>query len=303
MPWELIKLNDGTSIPSVAYGTWTLGNGDQTVNYVDEAISVGFAHIDTAQGYRNEEEAGKAIRESGLARKDIYITTKFSGRDELTIEEAIQSSLKNLGVDYVDLYLIHSPRYAQPDIPTAWAVMERLKAQGLTKSIGVSNFEIPHLEILVNSAKVYPAANQIQIHAYNFHSQLPLIEFGNKYGIVSEGYSPLIPITRMPGGPVDKPLNEISSRLNAKPEQVLLAWAKSKGVVVVTSTTKKERMEGYIAAGDLPLTVEDIAAIDEAGKQGARQQTARTFIRRAVVACAVASVALGLAGALGIDIL
>ncbi len=163
---------------------------------------------------------------------------------------------------------------------------------------------------------------QIQIHAYNFHDQLPLIEFGNKYGIVSEGYSPLIPITRMPGGPVDKPLNEISSRLNAKPEQVLLAWAKSKGVVVVTSTTKKERMEGYIAAGDLrkfvtacigfrrlnsyrptALTVEDIAAIDEAGKQGARQQTARTFIRRAVLACAVASVALGLAGALGIDIL
>ena len=89
------------------------------------------------------------------------------------------------------------------------------------------------------------------IHAYNFHQQLPLIEFGNKYGIVSEGYSPLIPITRLPGGPLDKPLNEISARLNAKPEQVLLAWAQSKNVVVVTSSTKKERMEGYIAAGDL----------------------------------------------------
>ncbi|RPD65384.1 Aldo/keto reductase [Lentinus tigrinus ALCF2SS1-7] len=303
MPWDLIKLNDGTSIPSVAYGTWTLGNGDQTVNYVDEAISVGFAHIDTAQGYRNEEEAGKAIRESGLARKDIYITTKFSARDGLSIEESIQGSLKDLGVEYVDLYLIHNPRIAQPDIPTAWAAMEKLKAQGLAKSIGVSNFEIPHLEVLLNSAKVLPAANQIQIHAYNFHQQLPLIEFGNKHGIVAEGYSPLIPVTRMPGGPVDKPLNKISSRLNAKPEQVLLAWAKSKGIVVVTSSTKKERMEGYIAAGDLPLTDEDIAAIDAAGKQGARQQTARAFLRRAVLACAVASVALGLAGALGIDIL
>lgn len=89
------------------------------------------------------------------------------------------------------------------------------------------------------------------LHAYNFAQQLPIIEFGNKFGIVSEGYSPLIPITRMSGGPVDKPLKAISARLNAKPEQILLAWAKSKGVVVVTSSTKKERMEGYIAAGDL----------------------------------------------------
>lgn len=89
------------------------------------------------------------------------------------------------------------------------------------------------------------------IHAYNFHEQIPTIEFGNKYGIVSEAYSALIPITRRPGGPVDKPVNDIAARLDAKPEQVLLAWAKSKGVVVVTSSTKKERMEGYIAAGDL----------------------------------------------------
>lgn len=89
------------------------------------------------------------------------------------------------------------------------------------------------------------------LHAYNFEQQLPIIEFGNKFGIVSEGYSPLIPLTHMSGGPVDKPLNAISDRLNAKPEQVLLAWAKSKGVVVVTSSTKKERMEGYIAAGDI----------------------------------------------------
>ena len=148
--------------------------------------------------------------------------------------------------------------------------MEKLKAQGLTKSIGVSNFEIEHLQILLNSAKVVPAANQecrlhayhvyscadywtiqIQIHAYNFHEQQALIEFGNKHGIVSEGYSPLLPITRLSGGPLDKPLNEISARLNAKPEQVLLAWARSKNIVVVTSSTRKERMEGYIAAGDL----------------------------------------------------
>ena len=99
--------------------------------------------------------------------------------------------------------------------------------------------------------KAHPLRRQILLHAYNFQQQLPIIEFGNKFGIVTEGYSPLIPLTHRPGGPVDKPVDAIAARLNAKPEQVHLAWAKSKGVVVVTSSTKKERMEGYISAGDL----------------------------------------------------
>ncbi|CDO73354.1 hypothetical protein BN946_scf185008.g117 [Trametes cinnabarina] len=177
---------------------------------------------DTAQAYRNEEEAGKAIRESGLAREDLYITTKFSGRDGLDIETSIQNSLKFLGVDYVDLYLIHHPRLAQPDIPTAWAKMEKLKKDGLVKSIGVSNFGVAELQTLLASAQIKPVANQ--------------------------------------------------------PEQVLLAWAKSKGVVVVTSSTKKERLEGYLAAGDLELTAADVAAIDAAGAIGARRQKVREFV-------------------------
>ncbi|KAI0330641.1 Aldo/keto reductase [Cubamyces sp. BRFM 1775] len=303
MPWDLIKLNDGTSIPSIAFGTWTLGGGAQATDYVEQAISIGFSHIDTAQAYRNEEEAGKAIRESGLAREDLYITTKFSGRDGLDIETSIKNSLNYLGMDYVDLYLIHHPRLATPDIPTAWAKMEKLKQDGLVKSIGVSNFGVADLQILLASAKVKPAANQILLHPYVHARQLPIIEFGNAHGIVSEAYSVLIPLTHLPGGAVDKPVNDIAGRLNVKPEQVLLAWAKSKGVVVVTSSTKEERLEGYLAAADLALTADDVAAIDAAGAKGARRQKVRAFVNRVAVVALAAAVGFGVCGYLGIDLI
>ncbi|KZT70674.1 Aldo/keto reductase [Daedalea quercina L-15889] len=303
MPWDLIKLNNGTSIPSIAFGTWTLGSGQQSTDKVDQAISVGFNHIDTAQAYRNEYEAGVAIQESGLAREDLYITTKYSGLNGLDVETSIQNSLNNLGVNYVDLYLIHHPRLAVPDIPTAWSKMEKLHSDGLVKSIGVSNFNVPQLQTLLDSAKIKPAANQILFHPYVLGQQAPLVEFGNMNGIVSEAYSVLTPLTHQTGGPVDRPLKEIASRLNAEPEQVLLAWAKSKGVVVVTASTRKERLEGYLAAGDLKLTNEDIAAIDAAGIVGARRITARTYLRRAAIATLIGAAVLGVCSYSGVNVL
>jgi len=231
---------------------------------------VGFSHIDTAQVYGNEEEAGRAVRESGLARKEVFITTKYSGSHGLDIDTSIHNSLKNLGVQYVDLYLIHHPNLARPDIPTAWAKMEGIKRAGLAKSIGVSNFGIDELDILLASAKIKPAANQILLHPYVYARQAPLLAYTAAQGIVSEAYSALTPITRQPGGPVDKPVNEIAERLNATADQVLLAWVKAKGAVVVTTSSKKFRLEGYLAAGDIELTIADIAAIDSAGERGAR---------------------------------
>ncbi|KAH9965267.1 Aldo/keto reductase [Russula dissimulans] len=272
MPWDLIKLNDGNFIPSIAFGTWGIGNGQSPIDQVEQAISVGFGHIDTAQAYRNEEEAGRAVRESGLARKDIYITTKYSGLDGLDIETSIHNSLKNLGVEYVDLYLIHHPRLARPDIRTAWAEMEAIKRAGLTKSIGVSNFGVDDLKVLLASAKIKPAANQILLHPYVHTRQAPLLAFAAAHDIVSEAYSALIPITHQPGGPVDKLVNEIAQRLNATADQVLLAWVKAKGAVVVTTSSKKFRLEGYLAAADLQLSPADIEAIDLAGAKGARRE-------------------------------
>ncbi|KAJ7162836.1 Aldo/keto reductase [Mycena filopes] len=268
MPWDPIQLNDGREIPSIGFGTWKLGNGDGPISQVDQAISVGFSHVDTAQSYRNESEAGTAIRESGLARKEIFITTKYSGLDGLDIKTSIKNSLKNLGVDYVDLYLIHHPRLATPDIPTAWKEMEDIKEQGLVKSIGVSNFEVNDLAILLASAKVKPVANQILLHPYVYARQLPIIEYAAKHNIVIEAYSALIPVTSRPGGPVDVPVAAIATRLGVTPDQVLLAWTKAKGAVVVTTSSKKERLLGYLNAGDLELTTADIAAIDTAGAIG-----------------------------------
>ncbi|PIL27433.1 hypothetical protein GSI_10581 [Ganoderma sinense ZZ0214-1] len=270
MSWVRIQLNDGSSIPSVAYGTGRLGNVDSVVGWVKQAISAGFIHIDTAQGYKNEEETGKGIRESGLAREDFYITTKFSGRDELSIPEAFEQSIKKLGVGYVDLYLIHHPRYAKPDIPSAWMQMEKLKEGGLTKNIGVSNFDVDELQAILDVAKIKPAANQIQVQPYNYAAQTPVIEFGNKHGIVTEGYSPLLSVRAYPGGPVDQPVKEIATRLGCTPEQVLMGWAKSKGIVVITSSRDKERVDAFFAAGDVALTAEDNATIDKAGKRGER---------------------------------
>lgn len=296
MPWDTIKLNDGHAIPSIAFGTWTLGNGQGPIDQVDQALSIGFNHIDTAQSYRNEQEAGQAFRESGLSRSDVFITTKYSGLNGLDIEISIQNSLKNLGVSYVDLYLIHHPRLATPDIPTAWAKMEKIKNDGLAKSIGVSNFGVTELQILIASAKIKPAANQILLHPYVYAKQAPILLYAAQHGIVIEAYSALIPITHQPGGPVDKPVNAIASRLNATADQVLLAWVKAKGAVVVTTSSKKARLEGYLSAANLALTEDDVTAIDAAGVRGTRQQTARTILRRAAVVMLVGAAALRMCG-------
>ncbi|KAJ3739059.1 Aldo/keto reductase [Lentinula detonsa] len=268
MPWSPVKLNSGHEMPTIAFGTWKLGNGDGPINQVDQAISVGFSHVDTAQAYRNEPEAGKAIRDSGLKRSEIFITTKYSGLNGLDIKTSIKNSLENLGVSYVDLYLIHHPRLAVPDIPSAWKEMEKLVEQGVVKSIGVSNFGVNDLAVLLASSKIPPAVNQILLHPYVYATQAPIIDYAKKHKIIIEAYSALIPLTQRPGGPVDVPVKELSKKLNVAPEQVLLAWVKTKGAVAVTTSSKKDRLKRYLDAGDIFLADEEITAIDAAGAAG-----------------------------------
>jgi len=289
MPWENKKFNDGYTIPGIGFGTWGIPAGETTIDQVDQAISVGFSHIDTAQAYFNEAEAGKAIRESGLKREEIFVTTKYSGVRGLDVDTSVQDSLNKLGLTYIDLYLIHSPRLAKPDIPTSWAKMEALKAKGLVRSIGISNYTVKDVETLLASAKIPPAVNQVMVQPYNYAEQVPLLEFSAKQGIVIEAYSTLLPLTHYPGGPVDEPVKAAAKRLGGVPEeQVLLAWAKAKGAVVLTTSSKRARLEGYIDAGDLVLTTEEIRAIDDAGAKGPPRScilnfsrwTARTLINR-----------------------
>jgi len=172
------------------------------------------------------------------------------------------------------LYIIHSPRTIKGPIEDAWKEFEKIKEDGLSKSIGVSNFNVEQLQQLLKTAKIKPAVNQIFFNPYNWKQIKELVEYSDAQGIVTEAYSSLTPITRTPGGPVDPVLKTIGLRLGATPAQVLFSWVKSKGAVIVTTTTKVNRLHEYLDAADLPeLTSDEISAIEEAGAKGPRRSS------------------------------
>ncbi|KAK7045932.1 hypothetical protein VNI00_006927 [Paramarasmius palmivorus] len=283
MPFKTILLNDGHEIPSIAYGTGSKWKGHDVTEYVEQAIDVGFSHLDTAQFYKTEAYVGTAIKESALSRKDLFITTKYGYSKEFGfpfgVREAATQSLDQLGLEYVDLYLIHNPKtIPNQDIESTWKEFEKLKEEGLARSIGVSNFGVEDLQKLIKTAKIKPAVNQaspfftahlIELHPYNYHEQRAAIEYGAKHGIVIEAYSSLVPITRQPGGPVDAPVAAAAKRIGASPTQVIFLWAIAKGAIIVTTSSTKSHLEEYLATADLPpLTEDEIAAIDAAGAKG-----------------------------------
>jgi len=274
MPYKDIKLNDGRKIPQIGFGTWKIPK-ETTVDNVDLAIETGFSHIDTAQIYGNEEEVGQALKQSGLSRKEIWVTTKWSGRPwgnggSISAVDSMKQSLEKLQLDSVDLYLIHTPRLIEGNIRAGWQDIIDLQKQGHAKSIGVSNFKLEDMKELLEGEKgpeVVPVVNQIEVHPYVWKEMKPLVEYCQANGVAIEAYSPLKPLTTYPSGPVSKSVNAIAERLDVKPEEVLLAWVKSKGAIILTTSTKKERLEAYLAAGDVELTDDDIAAIEKAGEK------------------------------------
>ncbi|KAF9779625.1 NADP-dependent oxidoreductase domain-containing protein [Thelephora terrestris] len=287
MPFDIVTLNDGTKYPTLAFGTGSKWFGTDVAEYVEQALETGFSHIDTAaQWYRNEESVGAGLKQSGLARSDLYVTAKYPFGN---VHEAITTSLKKLGLKQLDMYLIHLPR---GNLPSIWKGLEQAQRGGLTKSIGVSNFTVDHLREILKVATVTPAVNQISFNPYNYRGHKELIKFAAEHGILLEAYSALAPITRYPGGPVDKPVLAAAKRLGATPAQVILAWVRSKGVAIVTTSATKEHLEEYLAVADLPpLTEEEIAAIDKAGANGPpskfdtaklRDMTALAFIAGAL---------------------
>ncbi|KAF5353725.1 hypothetical protein D9758_008617 [Tetrapyrgos nigripes] len=281
MPWNGVKSHDGRPIPSIAFGTWKLGNGVGVVNQVVQGAEVGIRHLDTAQAYRNEVEVGQAVqrilRENGLKRDDLFITTKWSALKGLGISESIEQSLENLGVSYVDLYLIHHPRLPVPDAASAWKEMEKVYRKGYARSIGVSNFGVEELNQVVDSAGIRPV---ILLHPYVYEQQLPILQYARDHDIIIEAYSVLMPLTRYTDGPLDAVLANICENHQREgaeitKDQILLAWTKHKlddfGGVVVTTSSQRERLEGYMRAGQLCLSKEEIASIDQAGLAGKEQ--------------------------------
>ncbi|KAG8888622.1 hypothetical protein FRB98_007295 [Tulasnella sp. 332] len=288
MPFEDITLNDGRKAlvqasgsnelhPSINPDEYSPGShlkgtgglaGHDASAYITQALYAGFSHIDTAQMYRNEESVGIALRQSGMARSDVWITTKYYGSGGSEIKEALVESLKKMGLSYVDLYLIHWPEPVK-DLKDTWSQYELVKKEGLAKSIGVSNFKVKDLELLKRHSNITPAVNQINFSPYQLREMSPVLDYCKEHKIVVEAYGSLAPLTKNPGGPVDKPIKKAAERLNATPGQILFSWARQKGIVIVTTTTKNERLHEYLDVADLPaLTQEEIKEIDDAGLKG-----------------------------------
>ncbi|KAJ3986113.1 NADP-dependent oxidoreductase domain-containing protein [Lentinula detonsa] len=271
------SLNDGTEIPWLGFGTGTALYNKDSTEAVKAAIQNGITHLDGAQLYRNEESLGQGIKESGVPRGKLYVTTKLEETPSApTIKATLEISLKKLGLDYVDLFLIHSPFVATKEgkLKGWWKEMEEIKKEGLAKSIGVSNFTVEHLQIILQDATVVPAVNQIELHPYIWDTGSKIYDFCKEKGIVIESYGGLSPIVRAPGGTLDPVLANAAERLAKESGtavssgQVLSKWLIQKGVVVVTTSSKVSRIKEALSTASLPdLSADEISAIETEGSK------------------------------------
>jgi diketogulonate reductase-like aldo/keto reductase len=237
---------------------WQVRDGRQCEDAVRWALEAGYRHVDTAQAYRNERSVGRALRDSGLPREDVFITTKFhpGHRDP---EAEVQRSLDRLGVDSVDLYIIHWPQGG----PTwAWEGMQRAREHGYARSIGVSNFGASDLDAVLDVADVPPVIDQVQFSPFEFRRAL--LEACERHGVAVEAYSPLGTGRHLRNQQVAR----IAERLGRTPAQVLIRWSLQRGIVVLPKSTHRERIEQNAQVFDFELSAEDMAVLDGLDRTG-----------------------------------
>lgn len=251
-------LSDGNAIPLLGLGVWQVPNGPECVNAVRWALELGYRHIDTAQAYGNEEAVGRGLRESGVPRDDVFITTKFFPESRDPAAEA-ELSLERLGVDRLDLYIIHWPQGG----PTwAWPGMERALDRGLTRSIGVSNFSVDELNAVMAGANVAPVVDQVQFSPFEYRRRL--LEACESRGIALEAYSPLGTGRHLS----DTTVCEIARRVDRTPAQVLLRWSVQRNIPVIPKSIHRERIEENLGVFDFSLSSEDMARLDALDRTG-----------------------------------
>ena len=245
-------LADGNEIPLLGLGVWQVPNGPECENAVRWALELGYRHIDTAQAYGNEESVGRAQRDSGVPREEVFITTKFYPAREDPDAEAPRS-LQRLGLEQLDLYIIHWPQGG----PTwAWPGMQRAREHGYARSIGVSNFSVAELDQLLAVADTPPVVDQIQFSP--FKDRRKLLAACDEHGIALEAYSPLGTGRHLS----DKRVVEIAERVGRTPAQALLRWCVQRDLVVIPKSTHRERIEENAQIFDFELPDEDVARLD-----------------------------------------
>jgi diketogulonate reductase-like aldo/keto reductase len=245
-------LADGNRIPVLGLGVWQIPNGEACRSAVRWALELGYRHIDTAQAYGNEEGVGQGLRDSGVTRDQVFITTKFYPKNRDPVS-AVEQSLGRLGVDQVDLYLVHWPEGG----PTwAWPGMERARELGYARSIGVSNFGVDDLDAVMAAATVPPAVNQIELSPVRYRRAL--LDACSRYDIAAEAYSPLGTGKHLSS----KIVLRVAERVGRTPAQVLLRWGLQRSLIVIPKSTHRERIASNAEIFDFTLSDQDMAELD-----------------------------------------
>jgi len=270
-----IALNDGNAIPQLGFGVFQIEPRD-TAKAVREALEVGYRHIDTAEMYGNEKEVGEAIRASGLDRGDVFVTSKLNNgaHEPHDAREAFDTTLSELGFGYVDLFLIHwpLPTLYDGDFVSTWRTLEEFHRDGRARSIGVSNWQIEHLERLAAETDIVPAVNQIEVHPYLTNNAVR--EYGREHQIATEAWSPIAQ-----GKVLDDPtITQIAYKLGKTPAQVVLRWHIQRGDIVFPKSVTPSRMKENFELFDFeiePADMDAITALDrgEDGRTGPNPDT------------------------------
>ena len=249
---ETLRLTHGAVIPAIGFGTWELSQSE-AYEAVGAALQAGYRLIDTAKIYGNEEAVGKAVRESGIPRKDIFVTTKLWNDDQGydSAFMALSTALERLGLDYIDLYLIHWP--ATKRRSDAWRALQEIQASGQAKEVGVSNYTIDHLTQLLTESELVPAVNQVEFHPFIYAQQKDLLAFCKERGILIEAYSPL---ARMSHESPSK-VKAIADTYGKTEQQIFLRWCIEHGTVPLPRSKNPEHIKSNFDVFDFELSDED----------------------------------------------